>query len=195
MISAVVLAVGRSRGTGTPDPSTSTDGKPALQCILESAVASALDEIVCVTGNLETLARGYPLADKRILWLWNPASKRGASASVITGLWATHPKSEGVMFLGVDQPMIHKELINSLIARFHETLALIVASSINGEPASPILIRRKLFPEILHLSGDQDERALLAKYKKQTDLVEWKEDLSFSRPKEPKSMHRSRGLT
>lgn len=195
MISAVVLAVGRSQRTSAPDPLMSTGGKSVFQCILESAVASALDEIVCVTANLETVKRGFPLADKRILWLLNPNSGRGASVWVIAGLWATHPKSEGVLFLADDQPIIHKELIDALIARFRDSSALIVACGVSGEPRSPLLIRRCLFPEILRLGGDLRERELLPKYKNQTALVELKEKPSFAPLDESHTLDRTRQLT
>ena len=158
MISAVVLAAGRAQSLGEEKVLLPLRGKPVLQWVLESALASDLDEIVCVTRELATARRQLNLSDERLLWLTNYAADRGQSTSVISGLWATNPKSEGVMFLVGDQPLIRKELINSLIEKFRTGSAWIVAPSFNGEPRNPVLFRRNLFPELLQLSGDRGGR-------------------------------------
>jgi len=195
MISAVVLPAGRAQRASEPNLSTSPGEKPPFQRILESALASALDEIVCVIDDLNVLRQQNKLADKRLLGLLNPAAGRDRGASMIAGLWATHPNSEGVMFLADDQPFIRTELINALIDRFHRGPELIVASSFNGEARNPLLFRRELFAELLQLTGDHHERALLPKYERQTALVEWQEELSFLQLDDQKSFERSRELT
>jgi molybdenum cofactor cytidylyltransferase len=119
------------------------------------------------------------LVDERLFWMMNYAADRGRSTSVIAGLWASHPESDGVMFLVGDQPLISPELINSLIERFAATSAWIVAPSFNGEARHPLLLRRRLFPELLRLSGDCDAGALLERYRKETALVEWQDGVSF----------------
>ena len=60
--------------------------------------------------------------------------------------------------------MIRPELINSLVERFENTPALIVAPSFRGQTCNPILFRRDLFPELLQLTGDRDGRELIKKY-------------------------------
>ena len=150
-----------------------------LQWVLESALASDLDEIVCVTRELASVRRQLNLSDERLFWLTNYAADRGQSTSVISGLWATNPKSEGVMFLVGDQPLIRKELINSLIEKFRTGWAWIVAPSFNREPRNPVLFRRNLFPELLQLSGDRGGRVLIEKHRNKTALVEWKDETPF----------------
>ncbi|HEY3168590.1 MAG TPA: NTP transferase domain-containing protein, partial [Candidatus Binatia bacterium] len=118
MISAVVLAAGRAQRIGREKLLLPLRGKPVLQWVLESALASDLDEIVCVTRELTSAQRQLNLSNERLLWLTNYAADRGQSTSVISGLWATNPRSDGVMFLVGDQPLIRKELINALIEKF-----------------------------------------------------------------------------
>jgi molybdenum cofactor cytidylyltransferase len=131
MISAVVLAAGGAQSLGQEKLLLPLRGKPVLQWVLESALASDLDEIVCVTRELASVRRQLNLSDERLFWLTNYAADRGQSTSVISGLWATNPKSEGVMFLVGDQPLIRKVLINSLIEKFRSASAWIVAPSFN----------------------------------------------------------------
>src|SRR4030095_12012557 len=93
-------------------------GKPVLQRVLENALASDLHEIVCVVHDLEAVRRRISLVDERLYWLTNQATDQGQSSSVIAGLWAIDPKSDGALFLLGDQPMIRLELVNSLVERF-----------------------------------------------------------------------------
>ena len=179
MISAVVLAAGRAQRLGQEKLLLPLRGKPVLQWVLESALASDLDEIVCVTRVLASARHQLNLSDERLFWLTNYAADRGQSTSVISGLWATNPKSDGVMFLVGDQPLIRKELINSLIEKFSTGSAWIVAPSFNGEPRNPVLFRRNLFPELLQLSGDRGGRVLIEKHRNKTALVEWKDESPF----------------
>ena len=179
MISAVVLAVGRAKSLGQEKLLLPLRGKPVLQWVLESALASDLDEIVCVTRELASVRSQLNLSDERLFWLTNYAADRGQSTSVISGLWATNPKSEGVMFLVGDQPLIRKKLINSLIEKFRPGPAWIVAQSFNRDPRNPVLFRRNLFPELLQLSGDRGGRVLIEKHRNNTALVEWKDETPF----------------
>jgi molybdenum cofactor cytidylyltransferase len=154
-------------------------GKPVLQWVLESALASDLDEIICVARELDSARRQINITDERLFWLLNYGADRGQSTSVIMGLWAANAASDGVMFLCGDQPLVRPELINALIEKFDDTSAWIVAPSFKGEVRNPILFRRKLFPELLRLTGDHGGRPLLAKHKRKTALVEWPEELPF----------------
>jgi molybdenum cofactor cytidylyltransferase len=179
MISAVVLAAEGAQSLGQGKLLLPLRGKPVLQWVLESALASDLDEIVCVTRELASARRQLNLNDERLFWLTNYAADRGQSTSVISGLWATNPKSDGVMFLVGDQPLIRKELINALIEKFSTASAWIVAPSFNREPRNPVLFRRNLFPELLQLSGDRGGRVLIEKHRNKTALVEWKDETPF----------------
>lgn len=154
-------------------------GKPVLQWVLESALAADLDEVICVTRELDSPRRQIDVVDERLFWLINYAADRGQSTSVIAGLWAVNPASDGAIFLCGDQPLVRPELLDALIEKFNESSAWIVAPSFNGEVRNPILFRRKLFPELLQLTGDRGGRQLLDKHKRKTALVQWPEEASF----------------
>jgi molybdenum cofactor cytidylyltransferase len=179
MISGVVLAAGRAQRIGGEKLLLPLRGKPVLQWVLESALSSDLDEIICVARELTSGGRRLNVNNERLLWLTNHAADRGQSTSVIAGLWATNSRSEGVMFLVGDQPLIPKELINALIEKFKSDPAWIIAPSFKQEPRNPVLFRRDLFPELLQLSGDRGGRVLIEKYKNKTVLLEWENEIPF----------------
>ncbi|MGH7798214.1 MAG: nucleotidyltransferase family protein [Candidatus Binatia bacterium] len=187
MISAVVLAAGRSGDQNIFSP---LEKKPLLQWVLESALASDLDEIICVTRDLAAVRREIKLANRRLCWLVNSAADRGQSTSVIAGLWASNPQSQGVMFLAGDRMPVRAELINLLIAKFERCPASIVAPGFASEPRSPALFRRDLFPELLNLTGDRSGCSLLERHPEKIVLVEWQEEISFLAVAESKDRKR-----
>jgi molybdenum cofactor cytidylyltransferase len=195
MISAVILAAGRAEHMGEPKLFLPLGGKPVLQWVVESALASQLDEVICVVRDLGAVRRQINIVDKRLFWLLNYAADRGQSTSVIAGLWAANPNSKGVIFLAGDQPLIRKELIDALIEKFEDSSASIIAPIFNGEARNPVLFRRDAFPELLNLTGDRGGRSLLEKYRQQTALVDWKEELPFLDIDVPADYERLKELT
>ena len=179
MISAVVLAAGRAERMGEQKLLLPLNDKPVLQWVLESALSSSLHEVTCVVRDLKPIRQRITLAHSRLHWLVNYAADRGQSTSVIAGLWAIDPRSEGALFLVGDQPLVRKDLIDALIERFEQSSALIVAPSFKGRARNPVLFRRELFHELLKLTGDRGGRLLLEKYKSGTDLVEWHQEMPF----------------
>ena len=194
MISAVILAAGRAERMGEQKLFLPLGGKPVLQWVLESALASDLGEIICVVRDLTAVRREIRLADERLFWLLNYAADRGLSTSVTAGLWAANPQSAGVMFLLGDQPLIRKELINSLIEKFTAGAARIVAPSFNGEARNPVLFHRELFADLLQLTGDRGGRALLEKHREKLALVDWHDEISFMDIDAPEDYERIKGL-
>ena len=194
MISAVVLAAGRAEIKGEQKLFLPLGDKPVLQWVLESALASDLDEIICVMRDFAPVRRQIHLTDERLFWLLNYAADRGESTSVIAGLWAANPASDGVMFLAGDQPLIRKELINTLIEKFEDTSALIVAPKFAGEARHPFLFRRELFPDLLKLAGDHGGRALLKKHRKKTAFIECRDELPLLEIAAPEDYERLKGL-
>src|SRR5262249_48764716 len=153
MISSVVLAAGRADRLGEQRLLLPLEGKPVLQWVFESALALDLHEIVCVVRDLEAVRRRISSVAHRLYWLTNHVANHGQSTSLIAGLWAIDPKSDGALILAGDQPMI--QLINSLVKRIENSNALIVAPSFQGQICNPVLFRRDLFPELLQLTGDR----------------------------------------
>ena len=179
MISAVVLAAGKGDRMGQPKLFLPWRGKAMLQWVLESVLTSAVSEVICVVRDLTAVRAHISVSDERLSWLVNNPPDEGQSSSLIAGLWAIDARSEGALFVAGDQPLLDSALINALIDRSIEVPAPIVAPSFQGEIRNPALFCRALFPELLKLQGDQDERSLLKKYRDRTAIVEWRDAASF----------------
>ena len=179
MVSAVVLAVGKPESMGEQKLLLPLRDKPVLQWVLESALASALTEIICVVRDLGSARRHITLVNERLIWLVHYGPDGGQSSPIVAGLWAIDPKSDGVFFLEGDQPFIRRELIDALIERFENSQALIVAPTFQGQTKNPVLFRRGLFPELLKLTGNRGDRALFEKHRDKAELVPWDEEIPF----------------
>src|SRR3972149_11992844 len=179
MISGIILAAGAAGGMGGEKVPPKLNRKPALSWVLEAALSSELDEVVCVVRELKEIQQGISLKHEKLGWAVNERAAEGQGTSVIAGLKAINPQSEAALFLVGDQPLVKRDLINGLIDLFRKTAALIVAPTFQGQTRNPVLFRRDLFPELLKLTGDRGGRRLIEKYKDKTVFLEWKEEAPF----------------
>ena len=179
MISTVVLAATRSRQAAEQKAPLPPKDKSMLQSILENVLASEVEEVICVTDDLETARRDIKLVDSRLVWHFNAAARHGQSTSVIAGLWASDPGSDGIMFLTEELPSFRREVIDVLRGRFENSRASIVAAKAGDQAPNPIVFRRELYPELLKLTGDDRGVSLLEKHAEKTALVEWEEEFKL----------------
>jgi len=179
MISGIILAAGAAQRMGRQKLLLDLKGKPVLQWVLEAALSSELDEVVCVVREANEIQKGISLKDDKLRWVTNEKASEGQNTSVIAGLKAISPQSEAALFLVGDQPLLKRDLIDGLIDLFRKTAALIVAPTFQGQTRNPVLFRRDLFPELLKLTGDRGGRRLIEKYKDKTVFLEWKEEAPF----------------
>jgi CTP:molybdopterin cytidylyltransferase MocA len=147
--------------------------KPMLQCVLESVLASAVHEVICVVDDLLSARLHIPIADDRLSWLVDVRLGQRQSSVIIAGLWAVDSRCSGVLFVPGDGPTVQSALIDALIARAGEVTAPIIAPACNGRIREPALFRREVFPELLKLKADQGANALVRKRRAEVDLLAW----------------------
>jgi molybdenum cofactor cytidylyltransferase len=193
MISAVVLAAGKAQRMGKPKLFSPWRGKAVLQWVLESVLATRINEVICVVGDLKAARAHTSLADERLCWLVYDQEHLGQSASIIAGLWAIDRRSTGALIVQGDRPTPDSALIDALIGRAEQVSARIIAPSLHGEVTSPLLFRREIFPELLKLKGDRGGRALIKKYPGQVEVLHWDERIGsaeIEKKKHPERLKR-----
>ena len=168
-IGAVILAAGnssrmRAAGHGVNKLLQPLEGRPMVRHVVEAALASAVSDVVVVTGN-ETAALTAALRGLPVTFADNPDYSKGLSTSLILGLNTLPEDCDGALILLGDMPAVDAQLMDRLIAAFDpsEDRAIIVPSH-EGRRGNPVLWAKRFFPEMRELSGDAGARALFAPY-------------------------------
>jgi len=160
MISGVILAAGRSSRLGRPKQLLPLGGQPLLAHVLRHAAASALDEVVLVLGH-EAAAIAAAVGDWGQRLVVNPDHAAGQSTSLRAGLAALDPAAAAVLFLLGDQPQVDSTVIDRLIAAHSARGGRIMVPRYGGQPGTPVLFARDLFPELARVTGDEGARSIV----------------------------------
>lgn len=175
-VAGIVLAAGgatRFDSTGTPKQLLPWgDGNTLAGHAVDTALAATtVGEVLAVTGyRADAVAAAIAHRPARVVA--NPAWQAGQSSSVHAALAALAPDVGAAVFLLADQPDVHPQTIDALVAAHRQTLAPIVAPVYrNGKRGNPVLFDRATFPELLALQGDTGGRPLIERYGAAVQLV------------------------
>lgn len=166
-VAAIILAAGRGRRfDAAPDGSKVVApfaGMPMVRRVATLAQASRAAPVIVVTGHaapvVESALEGIPT------WIVNnPGHAAGMSGSLQIGLAALPPDPRGALILLADMPLVRRDTLDRLIARFEAEAGPVdaVIPTYEGRPGNPVLIGRRLFAAIGALRGDEGARKLLA---------------------------------
>jgi len=138
MITAVVLAAGRSTRMARQKLLLPYGGRPMIAHIVAQAAASRAGRCIVVTGydrdGVEEALAGTPAE-----CVHNPDYDGGMLQSVRCGLRAVPADTEGVVVIPGDQPAVTPGIIDALIDAFHGDRSGIVVPVYQGRRGHPML--------------------------------------------------------
>lgn len=176
-VTAIVLAAGLGRRMGALKLGLRLGGKTLLRRVVESALASHVEEVIVVLGHgADELKTDLP-GDNRLRTVFNPHYAEGQSWSVKAGVNALRPQAGAAVFLLGDQPLIEPATINAVIAEFRKGKAPVVQPVYRGVKGHPVLFARRLFAELSAVSGDEGGREVLLRQQAALATVEVDRDL------------------
>lgn len=167
MITALVLAAGRSQRMGTPKLLLTLRGSTLVARAVAAARASRCDDVLAVLGEMADRV-GPEASAAGARTVFNPRYREGMGTSIAAGIAALAPRCDAVIVLLGDQPCVRADTINALIDAHRTSGKPLVASRYGNVVGAPTLIARALFSEAASLSGDVGARPLLARH---PDLV------------------------
>jgi molybdenum cofactor cytidylyltransferase len=172
-IGVLLLAAGSSSRLGRPKQLLEYNGQTLLQHSLQAVRSSNVYRIVVVVGaKAEIIKRHVEAADVHVVE--NRAWQEGMASSIRCGVIAFTeiiPDAEGVILMVCDQPFVTASLLNELIAVHQNSGKLIVTCSYAGTFGPPTLFHKRLFGELLRLTGDTGARSILRQQANDVEVV------------------------
>ncbi len=162
MISGVILAAGAASRMGKIKQLLPLGPRPMLWHVAAAACQSQLAEVLVITGaSAEPIAAA--VSDLPLRVIHNPDWLQGQSSSLRAGLRGLNPKTEAIIFLLADQPLITPDLIDALIVEWRSFGKTIVCPCYDSKHGNPVLFDLAAWRADLELlSGDQGARRILA---------------------------------
>ncbi len=168
-VGAIILAAGAARRMGQPKQLLPVAGQPMVRRVTEAVCAAGLQQVIVVLGAraqaVATVLQGLPVE-----LVTNPTWQAGLSTSVRAGIGALHPDIDAALLVLADQPDVRPGLLRTLVDRYRETRAPIVAPFYQGQRGNPVLFDRALFAELEGVEGDRGGRVIVCRH--EADLVQ-----------------------
>jgi molybdenum cofactor cytidylyltransferase len=160
MISAILLAAGESKRMGKLKQLMPFGQSTIVEQTIDNLLNSAVDETIVVLGyRAEEVIK--TIAAKPVRLVVNPDYKQGMGTSIITGLNLVDSRTQAVMLILGDQPLINRQTINRLIDVFYNHDKGIVIPTYQGKRGHPIIFAIKYRGQLLGLKGDIGGRQIV----------------------------------
>lgn len=169
-VAAIILAAGRGTRFGAePKMLALLDGTPLLSRVAAAALASRASPVIVVTGHGGERVEEV-LAGRAVTIVRNPDHADGLSTSLRAGFAALPATAEAAIVLLGDMPAVGAGLIDRLIAAWEEAgRPPALVPTYRSRRGNPVVLSRRLAPEIAVLTGDVGAGPLL---RARPDVVE-----------------------
>jgi molybdenum cofactor cytidylyltransferase len=160
-VTGLVLAAGGSTRLGRPKQLLPYGSATLLDHVLQTARASAFDQLLCVVGGgAEDVLSGVDFSGVEVVE--NPDFGEGCSSSIAAALRAVDPRSEVLVLMLGDQPGISAAAVTSLVAGLGD--APLAACAYSDGRGHPLAFARSMFSELAALHGDRGVWKLLDRH-------------------------------
>lgn len=160
MISAMVLAAGRSRRMGTQKLLLPYRGQPLVAQVVDELLRGPVEQVFVVLGK-DGKSITEAIAGRHVHLVTNTHSEDEMLFSVRCGLIAMPRESAGTMVALGDQPGITADVVTELVRSFHTTGRGIVVPTYKGKRGHPLLFAMHYRDEILTRYEGRGLRGLL----------------------------------
>lgn len=165
LLSCIILAAGESKRMGSDNKLLlQFDGREIIKHTVEKIIKQNFYEVLVVLG-WQSCELARVLRDYSITTINNPHYREGQSTSLKKALDTISDKTLGAFFALGDQPLVKEDTIRHLIKEFSANPKCLVAPFYGEKRGNPVIIPRRLFPELKLLQGDKGARHLFLKEK------------------------------
>ncbi len=160
MISAILLAAGKSKRMGKLKQLLPFGQSTIVEQAIDNLLSSTIDEVIVVVGyKAEEVIK--KIASRPIKLVKNPNYEQGMSTSIIAGLSLVDDRAHAIMITLGDQPLIDSKTINRLAKEFRSHDKGIAVPTYRGKRGHPVILAVKYKEELLELKGDIGGRQIV----------------------------------
>jgi CTP:molybdopterin cytidylyltransferase MocA len=139
MISAILLAAGRSQRMGAFKPLLPFGDKTVIEACIDNLAAGGVGEIVVVLGHRGDELRNH-LANHSVRFVLNTEPESEMGVSIALGVDQISKEAEAVFIALVDQPAVPPEVIRFLSEERERTGARLIIPQYEERGGHPVLI-------------------------------------------------------
>ena len=161
-IAAIILAAGRGTRFGeAPKMLAMLHGKPLARHVAEAALVGGLTPLIVVVGHRsDEVEAAFEGVDATIVR--NPNYADGLSTSLRAGFAMLSPSTDAAMILLGDMPLVAPHLLKRLADAWRDAgCPPALVPRFAGKRGNPVILSRKLGPEIAELTGDSGAGPIL----------------------------------
>jgi molybdenum cofactor cytidylyltransferase len=171
-VAGIILAAGTSSRMGRNKMLLTVNGESLVHGAARRALAGGLSPVIVVLGS-DAPRAAAELNGLACQTVTNPDFASGLASSMRVGLSALPETARAAMILLGDMPRVTPEMIAALRERYEATGAPLVASNYEGVTAPPILYDRRLFAELLAMTGDRGGQQVIERHRRDAQVLQW----------------------
>jgi molybdenum cofactor cytidylyltransferase len=172
MISAIVLAAGKSVRMGQPKMLLPWGKTTVLGAVVQTLAAAGIGQILVVTGSAREAVEAL-CEEQGVASIFNPAYAEGEMLSSIqAGIRGLPPTVEATLIALGDQPGMQTQTVVSVVESFAGSGAHLVVPSNAMRRGHPWLVDRSLWPELLQLKRCGSARDFLQRHAEEIRYVQ-----------------------
>ncbi|MDH7446645.1 nucleotidyltransferase family protein [Aquimarina sp. 2201CG14-23] len=173
----IILAAGSSNRMGHPKQLLPWKNKSLIVNEIEKSLQlEQVITIVVLGANFEIIKK--EIKDFAVDIIYNQKWESGMGTSISCALQEALRKQQnfnGVLITLVDQPLIDKMYLESLISKFNQNQNSIVATTTGKKIGVPALFPNTYFSELIQLNDDYGARYVIKKYRDQVISMDGKD--------------------
>ena len=147
MITAIILAAGKSQRMGTQKLLLPLGDRPVIARIVDEIVASPVDDVIVVIRT-DQQAIEQALENRPVRFVQNPDADGDMLSSIRCGLKAAGQSDAFLITLG-DQPSISRHVVTDLVEAFQAGRGRVTVPTFHGKRGHPLLVAASYREEIL----------------------------------------------
>ena len=174
MISAILLAAGQSKRTGSKNKLLKKyKGEALINHILKSLIKSKVNKIIIVLGHEDRKIKKIALKSKKITFVVNSQYLKGISTSIKRGLKKISKKNIGFLIAHADMPLVSKTIFNTLCSGLKNKKKEIFVPVYKKKFGNPLAFRYSMIKFLKKIKGDKGAKKIIKTNKSKIKFIKF----------------------